>query len=411
MQLKKLSWLAKCQAGNVGIMFAIGAVPMLLAIGASVDMVRANRAQAMLQAAVDASVLAVGSDKSALSSGKVSSAMQASINSYLESNDVNRAVDAVTSVATTIDAKKGSLRVKVAGTMNTSLMAIAGISKMDVDAVAEVELGNRALDLVLVLDNTGSMSGTKITNLKSSANNLVDILFKEKAEFSRLSIGVVPYSEYVNVGLTDPASATWLDPAVFPVASTPQGCVGSRSAPNNSSVDLTTGGQYPLVGDVHCGLSLLPLTTDQLSVNGKINAMVAGGATYIPGGLLWGWNVLTPEAPYTEGMTVAEMASLRGSRAMVLMTDGENTISANTPFHDGPDSAAPDVLTLELCAKAKADGINLFTVGFQTTAAAMDILTQCASSPDMAFDAANPAALNAAFTSIGQKLATLYLSK
>jgi Flp pilus assembly protein TadG len=400
-------------SGNVAILFAIGAVPILLAVGASVDMVRANRAEAILQAASDAAVLsaAAGQNLSSKKGGATEDHIEGLVESYLAANDISSAVDEIMEVDTDINKKKGTLTVKVRGKMKTALMGLAGIDNMELNAMSEVSLGSRAMEVAFVLDNTGSMSGQKLLDLKAAANGLVSTLFSQKADYARLSIGVVPYSEYVNVGI-DPPGGGWLDSAVTPAGSLNEGCVGSRPSPENASIEYNGSNKYPSVGGVHCVQQLLPLTTDRAAVEGVINAMVAEGNTYIPGGLLWGWNILTHEAPYTEGMKPKEMLEFNGSKALILMTDGENTISANGALHDGPDGEAPDLLTAELCEKVKADGITVFTVAFQVPSPEIkDILEKCASDPAMAFDAGNATALNAAFNAIGAKLSALYLTK
>ena len=46
---------------------------------------------------------------------------------------------------------------------------------------------------------------------------------------------------------------------------------------------------------------ILPLTTDKASVVTMIQGLIAKGGTNILEGLMWGWRVLSPEAPFTEG--------------------------------------------------------------------------------------------------------------
>lgn len=69
--------------------------------------------------------------------------------------------------------------------------------------VAKVELGvtgvpvKKGVDVVLVLDISGSMSGTKLTNLKKSAKDFVDILLGDNADGSKSSnrLGLVTFSQ------------------------------------------------------------------------------------------------------------------------------------------------------------------------------------------------------------------------
>ena len=69
--------------------------------------------------------------------------------------------------------------------------------------VAKVELGvtgvpvKKGVDVVLVLDISGSMKGTKLTNLKKSAKDFVDILLGDNADGSKSSnrLGLVTFSQ------------------------------------------------------------------------------------------------------------------------------------------------------------------------------------------------------------------------
>src|SRR6185312_2381041 len=67
--------------------------------------------------------------------------------------------------------------------------------------------------VAIVLDNSGSMAGSKIDSLKTAASNLVDTLFtaaQNSSETDPIKIAVVPFAASVNVG-TQYASASWMD--------------------------------------------------------------------------------------------------------------------------------------------------------------------------------------------------------
>jgi hypothetical protein len=53
---------------------------------------------------------------------------------------------------------------------------------------------------VLALDNTGSMAGSKLANLKVASNDLLDIVFGGDEVAEDLYVGLVPFSQAVNVG-------------------------------------------------------------------------------------------------------------------------------------------------------------------------------------------------------------------
>jgi Flp pilus assembly protein TadG len=83
------------------------------------------------------------------------------------------------------------------------------------------------LEVALVLDNTGSMAGTKLTNTKTAAKNLIDTLVTAAAQSTLtdpLKVSLVPFSMTVRVQSTTSLSSynttthsgtgipTWLDP-------------------------------------------------------------------------------------------------------------------------------------------------------------------------------------------------------
>ena len=81
-----------------------------------------------------------------------------------------------------------------------------------VSATSQVAPGD-SLEVALVLDNTYSMSGTRIATLKTAATNFVNILDKAAAmsrDDDALKISLVPFATTVNVG-SGYRSASWMD--------------------------------------------------------------------------------------------------------------------------------------------------------------------------------------------------------
>ncbi len=385
------------------MLLGLAAVPLLLAVGVATDMVRVNQVRTVLQGAVDTASLAGGTSKE-----KTDAELQLVVEQYLEANHASEVLEYVSSIDQTMDMSKGTFTVSVDGKIPTTFMVLAGITEINVGAKSTVNVGSQALELVMVLDNTGSMSGSKIANLKTAATNLVNIIEAEKSDYSTVKMGVVPFAEYVNIG-TGNMSASWLDTSATTPA-TWAGCVGSRPDPydlNNASA----GGNYPALDGVPCNTEVLPLTSNLSTVKTKIGAMVSTGATYIPTGLLWGWHVIDSSAPFTEASTTAQMTALNGRKAIVLMTDGENTISPTYPAHDGADTGKSNTSLKSICDNVKNDGVEIFTVSFMVpTTAIKNILEDCATTPQKYFDADNAAELNAAFNDIAQSLSAIRLT-
>jgi Flp pilus assembly protein TadG len=184
--------------------------------------------------------------------------------------------------------------------------------------------------------------------------------------------------------------------------------------------------------------AITPLTKTQATVTSAINNLVALGATSIDAGLAWGWRVLSPGAPFTEGRSYDSEAN---KKIIILMTDGENTYYPNSKMlkswygdwgyvargHIGSTSTDAATLTTLMnnrtkaaCANAKASPNNviIYTVGFDINAgtvnnpsAALDLLQTCASDLTKYFNASDSAALSAAFTAIGNSITELRIEK
>lgn len=183
------------------------------------------------------------------------------------------------------------------------------------------------------------------------------------------------------------------------------------------------------------------LTNSRTTLETAINALQANGGTHIPVGAVWGWRLLSPEwrglwggGMNTNNLPLDYDAELM-IKAMILMTDGENTMYHNAdgaygytqdnhvdmdhhapPFTSSDNGAAALKLNEKLstiCTNMKERGIIVYTVVFDLSGnTAVDtMMRNCASQPDYYFNSPNAAALKQAFRTIGDSLANLRISK
>jgi Mg-chelatase subunit ChlD len=391
-------------AGNVSLFLGIAAFPLMAAVGVATDMVRINATRTVLQNAADAAAIA-----GAASTDKSEKFLKKTVGVYLESNHSTDVLQYVTDIDHKLDPVAGTFTVKIAGTVPGSFMSLLGFKNLSIDALSVVQTGSSALELALVLDNTGSMAGSKIVNLKAAATDLVNTIEAASADSNDVKMAVVPFAEYVNVGMGN-SGQSWLDKPNGK-AGPWTGCVGSRPAPYDMQISAS-GGNYPGLAGVACNSALLPLTSNLKKVKSAISTMTATGWTYIPGGLVWGWNVLDADAPFTEGKSKSQNKLVNGRKVIVLMTDGENTRSPTYPLHNGTNVVLANTKLKDTCTAVKADGIEIFTVSFMvTTPTVKNILQNCATETSRYYDAANAAELSAAFNEIASNLADVRLSQ
>ncbi len=173
------------------------------------------------------------------------------------------------------------------------------------------------------------------------------------------------------------------------------------------------------------------LTTSTSAVKTKLNAMIAAGDTEIPLGMMWGWHLLSPNAPFADGAAYGAPNTIK---IAVLVTDGQNTygtgvngnnnsvytalgyvwqnrISTNGGDFSDPASALNDRLA-KVCSNMKAAGIIIYTVPVEVTDTNIKSLLQtCASSSDKYIDVSSSSQLSAAFANIAGSISAIRISQ
>jgi Flp pilus assembly protein TadG len=196
------------QRGNISLMFGLALLPMMGAAGVAVDYSRASSSKSIVNAASDAGALAAAA--------KVGTAAEreAVARSVFASN-LQRAgyPHPVTVRYTNIleqNINKG-FRIEVTSAMPTLFGWVLGGSSASVAAVSEARAGmEEATEIAFVLDTTDSMEGDRIVNLKSAVNTMLDDLTSRSTMPNMLKVGVVPFAQYVNVGMSY-RNAPWID--------------------------------------------------------------------------------------------------------------------------------------------------------------------------------------------------------
>jgi len=443
----------KDTSGNFAIMFSVFGTALLICVAGSIDLMGVQKQKSQLQALTDAAVLAAAATKSE-NRAELMKIAQATIDANNFSGQDIRVNLGVTDDIITVSA--GS-------SYETQLMAVLGMDQIPVDAQSSAPIPKDIpLNIALVLDRTGSMAGTNMDSLKSASQKLIDVFDSYDGE---VKAAVVPFADYVNVGLSnrtenwmevpndsstvgteevcvtkkdlvneglctmetatttkdgrefeyeyqscpDEAYGPEYDECSIPTTTVSwNGCAGSREGTLNKEPAYR---QKPIPGimNVSCGEEVLPLTTNITEVKDKIQSLTASGSTYIPTGLLWGWRMLEPTAPFDDLSNGKD----NRKKAIVLMTDGANTRSINQPYHTGADYDAANFLTAELCEEIKKKNIDMFTVAYKLsdTSDTKDVIRVCASSEQFFFDASNTAELELAFEEIGRSLYEVRLSR
>lgn len=437
---------------------------VIMAGGLAVESARFHNARDVIQQNLDATLLHVAKLKN--SEDGEFDAQQAAQEHMAKLKRYSQIGGGEIAVSLT-EPKAGHMKAEALATMPSIFGRFFGHSGIGVKVASEVELGESPVEVALVLDNTGSMAGAKLDALKSAATSLIDIAYEPENAEDNVKIGIVPFAQYVNVGMTN-RNAPWMDVpvdystnlpevcySVTPVtgtsncrtenqtymvdgapttasvqvcdyqygppetqcytpvdSSTWYGCAGSRSYPLDT-LDDDYSTPIPGVPNASCPSEITPLTNDPASLKSDVSNMVATGDTYIPSGLIWGMRVLSKIAPYEEAKGKTELVKGQKVRKiMVLMTDGLNSLSPTYPAHNGSDMALSNSLTAEICTNAKAQGIEVFTVAFDVADETIkNVLQGCASSGSKYFDASDSADLEESFREIAQEFNPLRITR
>ena len=440
-------------SGQFGIMFGLMVTMLIGGLATAIDLSSAFSARQHLQDTADQISLYAARTK-ITDPAELTLAAQ----DYLELNYPGTTGNRI--VINSVERIGDTVNVDATNTIDTDFAHLIGFKTLDVRVDSSATYSERSADIAFVLDSTGSMEGTKMQALKQSANELIDTLSDFESEQMRIS--VVPFSNYVNVGLSR-RNESWLSVPKDGVVTAPEtcemrrdvisktncrkvkstctndgvsksctktqcdvkrgpeyevcytpsykatwhGCVGSRDEPHNEQASYG-GRKIPgLMGDI-CGTEILPLTTKLDQAKSTINALDAKGNTYMPAGLVWGWRALNEDAPLTEA---AKGKKDNTDKVMILMTDGSNTKSKGGDWHEVNNGTQADAATARICNNVKDDDIQVYTIAYEVSDNdTRDLVRNCASQNDMYFDAQNAKDLQQAFKEIGESLSTLRLS-
>ena len=141
--------------GNVAMMFGLALVPLTGMVGAAIDYSRISNERARLVDALDAGVLAVGSNPTTLSEGEAYTTVSNWLSAHLPQSQVWKLDD----VKLGLD---GTITAKASGVVPMTLARVIGVDDVPIGAVSQAVRSTGKVELVLVIDNTGSMKGTKI---------------------------------------------------------------------------------------------------------------------------------------------------------------------------------------------------------------------------------------------------------
>ncbi len=181
--------------GTVFVFIGAAVIPIVASMGVALDSARGYLVRSRLSQALDAAGLA---------GGRVfdSPTRDDDIRMFFSTNFRAAQYSAtVTGPNISANASSGTLTVTATATFPTTFMRVVGINTMSVQAATTITRLNREMELVLVMDNTGSMQwDSKISAMRTAALNLLSILYGTRDTIDRFNVGVVPFITMVRPG-------------------------------------------------------------------------------------------------------------------------------------------------------------------------------------------------------------------
>ncbi|MGE0233387.1 MAG: pilus assembly protein TadG-related protein [Flavobacteriaceae bacterium] len=389
--------------GNISIIFGATIVPVIALTGAAIDFTAAHNVKIKLQAAADAAALAATRNY-----GKNWATRQQIATSTFNGNlqSVPNAGNVQFSVVDTGQAH----HVDASATVETSMMGLMGIEHIQIAVDAEAVSPAASIEVVLVLDNTGSMSSNnKISILKQSAKNFIDMMEAAAAIPGKsIKIGLVPFTTMVRVDANTYRNASWINMSGLDKNSW-RGCFYDRRQPYDIDDTPPSAGNantlfdpdpYNGFSSSKCAMARVhELSTDFTGLRSRVDQMAASGNTNITLGVIWGLHLLSNGVPFTEGVSWSDAETVK---IMIVLTDGENTQNRWTTYTNSIDAR-----TQSACNAVKAKDVLVYTVRVVNGDASL--LRNCATDTWMYTDIQNASDLNATFQQLAADIINRHL--
>lgn len=194
-----LGMFARGERGNVAIIAALAIIPIITVAGFALDFQMTVTKKSKVQYAVDGAVL---SAVKSLEQNRPRAEVIVEANTYFR--EILGIADDTFLDCGPLNLVFGEdneeLDASVYCTNETTLSKIAGKQYMEFTVSSAATYGQGSLEVAMILDITGSMSGSRITALKEAANDFIDIVIQDVQVPFYSKASIVPYAAAVAVG-------------------------------------------------------------------------------------------------------------------------------------------------------------------------------------------------------------------
>ncbi|MFZ5962145.1 Tad domain-containing protein [Thalassococcus sp. BH17M4-6] len=400
--------------------------------GIGVDLIGNELKRTKLQNTLDRAVLAAADLEQILDPTLV-------VNDYMDKMDLGDALASV-SVQTGLNYKTVSGDAHVVSSAN--FMKALGVENLQANATAAAEEKIAKVEISMVLDISGSMAdNNKLRNMRNASNTFIDTVLGEKTQ-DLISISLVPYSEHVNAGplITNEMRVNWRH-GYSHCLEFPNSEFSSTALDLDMTYEQMQHFQWNYFGnndrdDTVCPRfayeRITPFSQDASALKAQVAQLQPRAGTSIFLGMKWGTALLDPS---TRGIATAlqgsgnmdgafagrpaEFDDVETLKTVVLMTDGQHDRSFRIQdwaynsasevshwdrynlwyylvrevssrnrgyfYQQKYNAQTGDALLDDICDAAKANGIVIWSIGFEVTDHGASVMANCASSPSHFF--------------------------
>lgn len=187
--------LRRDQRGAIAVQFALLAIPLSVLVFALVDLGRIGLQRRQMQDALDAATL-----MAARSTATTDAELEAVGDPAFVAEIAGLNLGLTAANASFKNGATNHIIGTASGTLKPIIANLWTGSNFDVTATSDVVRSSKDLEVAVVLDITGSMSGSRITDLKTASSDLVDIIVRDVQTPFYSKVAIIPYSVGVNVG-------------------------------------------------------------------------------------------------------------------------------------------------------------------------------------------------------------------
>lgn len=219
-----------CDKGSVAIILALAFIPILMGAGAALDFGRAYLVKARLSYALDTAGLAIGASNP-------NANLQEILNNFFTANYSAAEIGVPATPSFTIN--NGKIKLAAQARLKTTFLNLFGNEFIEIKVNSEVIRNTKGLEVVLVLDNTGSMQNSgKMDALKAASNTLINDLFRDETTSASVKMGLVPFVTTVNIGNGRDGTNQFVPNSSIneypPADPRWKGCVEARQSPHDT---------------------------------------------------------------------------------------------------------------------------------------------------------------------------------